>query len=126
MRLQTIARLIELGARVVNHIVGLRGGADVLHAAAKIAHNGLRILCIWVLDTSLFRKEFHHLRQTRRGYFSFFDFTWIDVGYYRNARIFRRNGNVFANNDRREIRRVRLIDLPIKSSRPVRVLFDLN
>src|SRR5437868_2429817 len=66
MRLQTVARGVELGPSVVNHVVGLRSGADVLHAAAEVTHSGLRILCVWIFQSSLFRKEFDHFGKTSR------------------------------------------------------------
>src|SRR5689334_913692 len=61
MRFQTVARAVKLGPSVMNHIVGLGRGADVLHASAKIAHRCLCILCVWILHTSLFGKEFDHV-----------------------------------------------------------------
>src|ERR1700730_10035801 len=54
MRLQPIARLIQFCPRIVDHIIGLRSGADVLHAATEISRHRLSILCIGVLQASLF------------------------------------------------------------------------
>ena len=97
VRFQTVAGIVQLGAGIVNHVVGLRGGADVLHAATEVTSHRLRVFCIRVLQTCLFGKELDHLRQPRRGDFSFFKLIWINIGLHRNARVFTGDGLVFAH-----------------------------
>ena len=97
VRLQAIAGRIQFSARVVKHVVGLGRRADVFHAAAKIAHCGLRIFCIGILHAGLFGKELHHLRQTRRRHFSFLDFISVNVSNDRNAGVLAGHRRVLAN-----------------------------
>ncbi len=80
MRLQSVSGRIQFRACIVNHVVGLSGGADVFHAAAEISHRCLRILGIRVFHAGLFREEFDHLWQSRSRNSSFLEFFLINVG----------------------------------------------
>ena len=85
VRFQRISRGVEFSARVMDHVVGLRGSTDVFHAAAKIAHGSLCVLSIGIFHARLFRKELDHFRQARRSDFSFLEFGTVNICGYGNA-----------------------------------------
>ena len=122
MRFQRISRGVEFRPRVVNHVVGLSGGTDVFHAAAKIAHGSLRILGVGIFHAGFFRKELDHLRQARRGDFSFLEFVTVNVRDDRDAGVLAHDGHKFTDYDRGKIGCVRFVNLPVEGARAVRIV----
>ena len=122
VRFQRISRGVEFSARVMNHVVSLRGSTDVFHAATKIAHGGLCVLGIGIFHAGLFRKELDHFRQARRGDFSFLEFAAVNICGDRDACVLAHDGDKFTDYDRGEISCVRFINLPVEAARAVGIV----
>ena len=99
VRLQTIGVAVKLCARIVNHIVGLCGRGNVLHAAAEISRHSLCIFFVRIFQSRFFGEEFDHFGKTRSSYFACLQLVRIDVSDNRNARVISFDGGVVTNDD---------------------------
>ena len=126
VRLQPILIAVKFGASVVNHVVGLRSGRDILHAAAEIARHRLRVLIVRVFQSRFFGEELDHFGKARRCNLASLQFVRIDVSDNGNPSVVAFNGHVFAYDYRSQVSCVRYIYLPMKGARVVFVVLSLH
>ena len=126
VRLQRFAVSVEQFAIIMDHLLDLRGRRDILHSAAKILNERLRVLGVRILNTRDLREETDRRRQVLSCCGDLFGLVRIAEIVDRNAVKILHDGRRFGNDDRRQVICIRLIHLPVECAGAVGVVFGID